>query len=150
MAATIQKCSGFTFKEILCQPYKRSYRQALAKFLCGDLMIGRITKHWYCRDQRVNGMSAGCIDCFKEKNLKVEESEEHLIFDCVTTKKCRKWFWKHINEADAYRCFSRAYPNRLEALFATQNKETWALLGEYAYKIWCRPCQAWRRHLSKS
>ena len=53
-------------------------------------MIGRITKHWYCRDKRVPGMSAGCIDCFKEKNVKVIESEEHLIFDCVTTKAYRK------------------------------------------------------------
>ena len=74
MAATIQKHSNFTLQEILCQPYKRSYRQALVKFLCGDLMIGRITKHWYCKDKRVPGMSAGCIDCFKEKNVKVIES----------------------------------------------------------------------------
>ena len=81
MAAIIQKCSGFTLKDILCQPYKRSHRQALAKFMCRDLMIGRITRHWYCKGQRVNGMEVGCIDCYKEKNLKVEESEEHLIFD---------------------------------------------------------------------
>ena len=147
MAAIIQKHSNFFLKEILCQPYKRSYRQALAKFLCGDLMIGRITKHWYCRDKRVPGMPAGCIDCYKEKNIKVIESEEHLIFDCVTTKVYRKWFWKHLSEADASRCFSRTYSNRLESLFASTNKETWALLGEYAYKIWCRPCQAWRKHL---
>ena len=102
MAAIIQKCSGFTFKEILCQPYKRSHRQALAKFMCGDLMIGRITGHWYCKDQGVKGMAGGCIDCFKGKNLKVEESEEHLIFDCVTTKRYRRWFLEHISEDGAY------------------------------------------------
>ena len=61
-------------------------------------------------------MEVGCIDCFKEKNLKVEESEEHLIFDCVTTKKYRKCFWKPIDEADAHKCSSKDYPSRLEAL----------------------------------
>ena len=96
-------------------------------------MIGRITKHWYCKNQRVNGMSGGCIDCYKEKNLKVEESEEQLIFDCVTTKRYRKWFWKHVSEDDASMCFSREHHSRLEALMATKNKETWALLGEYIY-----------------
>ena len=92
MAATVKKCSNFTLKENLCQPYRRSHRQALAKFLCGDLMLGRITKHWYCREQRVNGMPEGCIDCFREKNSRVIESEEHLIFDCVTTREIRVWF----------------------------------------------------------
>ncbi len=92
-------------------------------------------------------MSEGCIDCFKEKNIKVIESEENLIFDCVTTKVYRKWFWKHLSEAEARRCLSRTYSNRLESLFATTNKETWALLGGHAYNIWCRPCQAWRKHL---
>ena len=110
MAAPVQKYSGFTFREIVCQPYKRSYRQALAKLLCGDLMIGRITKHWYCRGQRVSGMPAGCIDCFKENNLKVDESEEHWIFDCVITKMYRKWFWKHISEEDAHICFPELTP----------------------------------------
>ena len=51
----------------------------------------------------------------------------------MTTKKYRKGSWKHIDEADAHNCFSKDYPTRLEGLLATENKETWALLGEDIY-----------------
>ena len=131
----VEKHSCFRYCEILSQPHKRTHRQSLAKLLCGDMMIGRITQHWFCRKLRVPGLPTGCIDCYREKGIKVIECEEHLIFDCVTTREMRVWFWKNIPETDARRCWSRAHANRLEALIATKNLQTWALLGEEAPNI---------------
>jgi len=143
----VHKHAKFTPTQILSQPYKRSYRQALAKLLTGDMMIGRITKHWFLKPQdRVPGLPGGCIECYKHRNTSVIESEEHLVFDCISTKKYRAYFWKSLSEQDAHRCWNRSQLSRFETLVSTDNLATWALLGGISYKIWSRPCQAWRKH----
>ena len=146
IAAIIEKCSSFSYRLILSQPYSRSHRQALAKLLTGELMVGRVTKHFYCKKQRVPGAPEACIDCYRAHNIIVEDSEEHLVFDCITTRHIRRWFWRAIPPDDACRLFNRTLSTCLEALFATEHGESWAIIGEPAHKVWCRPIQAWRRH----
>ena len=147
IAHMVHKYAKFTPTQILSQPYKRSYRQALAKLLTGDMMLGRITKHWFLKAvDQVPGLPGGCMECYKHSSIGVLESEEHLIFDCVSTKKYRTYFWKSLPEQDAYRCWNRSPLTRLETLVSTDSLVTWALLGEISYKIWSRPCQAWRKH----
>jgi len=75
----------------------------------------------------------------------VEENEEHLFFDCVGTRNMRMWFWANVPNEDANKCVRHATQNRLGVLFSTENPETWALVGNLAYKVWCRPSQAWRK-----
>ena len=112
-------------------------------------MIARITKNWYARDERVPGMPEGCIDCFKERGLRCVESEAHLLFECVTTPHLHRKIEGAL-AADELQMATKGGPeHRLRVVVSSPHLHIWAVLGEVAHRIWCRPRQPWRRHMSR-
>jgi hypothetical protein len=148
-AGLVLKYSPFSLHEIMGAPKLRLHRQALARMLTGDMMIGRITRHYFLPTaDRVPGLPTGCVTCYKSSGAIVREpeSEEHLLFDCCTTSRFRSKIWSALTESEAQRLLRNPPGSRLEALLSSNRLELWNTLGEVFFKIWCRPQQAWRAH----
>ena len=140
MAALVLAYSPYSFREILSQPSTRLHRQSLARLLAGDLMIARITKNWYAREARIAEHPDSCIDCHAELGQSFQESEAHLLFECVTTRHLHQKFlqvvkFEHTATAE----------EKLRIVLSSDILDVWRIFGEVAYRIWCRPRQAWRR-----
>ena len=108
--------------------------------LCGDLLIARITKNWYATETRIAGHPDSCIDCYTETGQCLQESEAHLLFECVTTRHLHRKLLPAVNFAD-----TATADEKLRTVLSSDVLKVWNILGELAYRIWCRPRQAWRR-----
>ena len=65
-AGIVLKYSPFSLDEIMGAPKLRLHRQALARMLTGDMMIGGITRHYFLPTaDRVPGLPTGCVTCYK-------------------------------------------------------------------------------------
>ena len=136
MAALVLAYSPYSFREILSQPSTRLHRQSLARLLAGDLMIARITKNWYAREARIAEHPDSCIDCYAESGQCLQESEARLLFECVTTS--------HLRTHSQLGTHSHS-EGKLRIVLSSDVLDVWRTFGEVAYRIWCRPRQAWRR-----
>lgn len=130
-------------------PKLRLHRQALARVLTGDMMIGRITEHFFLpTEDRVPELPTGCIACYRNSNAQMcePETEEHLLFDCCATSRFCLKLWSALTESESRLLLHNPPGSRLEALITSDRLEMWNTLGKVFFKIWCRPQQAWRAH----
>ena len=151
-AGLVSRHSPFQLHVILQAPRNRLHRQALARVLTGDLMIGRITKHFFLpAEERVPGFPQGCVACYRASGSQTRtcEDEEHLLFDCCSTSRLRHRLWSALSEDEARNVLHAPPGCRLEVLLATNRLILWETLGEVFFRIWSRPQQAWRLFRAK-
>ena len=130
MAALVSTYSPYSFREILSQPATRLHRQSLARLLAGDLMIARITKNWYATETIIAEYPDNCIDCHKESGQCLQESETHLLFECVTTRHLHRKLLPVVNFAD-----TATADEKLRTVLSSDVLKVWNILGELAYRI---------------
>ena len=145
-AGMVSRHSPFQLQVIMQAPRNRLHRQALARALTGDLMIGRITKHFFLSaEERIPGLPQGCVACYRASasQPRVCEDEEHLLFDCCSTSRLRPRLWSALTEDEARRVHHAPPGSRLEVLITINRLTLWDTLGELFFRIWSRPQQAW-------
>ena len=80
------------------------------------------------------------LACTVARRLCLQESEAHLLFECVTTRHLHRKLLPVVNFAD-----TATADEKLRTVLSSDILKVWNILGELAERIWCRPRQAWRR-----
>ena len=132
---------------ILDQVPHRAQRRALVLFLCGEFPLARIDANWFCSGPLQPSEKRNCLHCaLLSPPVNVQDSDEHMIFECPRFQKQRKQFIAGLDEKSQGILSTGSLETKFIHILTNRNPKIWRRSAWMLERVYAIRIKGWEQY----
>ena len=125
----------------------RVQRRALVLFLCSEFPLARIDAKWFGRGPLQTSEKRNCLHCaFLSPPVNVQDSEEHMIFECPRFQKQRKQFIAGLDEKSHGILSTGSLETKFKHILTNRNPKIWRRFAWMLERVYAIRIKGWEQY----